>query len=89
MITRFPMRLTRAVLAAGVAVIAALAGDAARAQYYEWETKRPFSGFIGIGPRSIYCDYIRYPKRVCSYDRYGNSHKCRVVGWEIRQHCSY
>lgn len=62
--------------------------------YYEWSTKYPFSGFQGgYGKGSYYCDYIRYPKRVCDYKRvchHGHCYEkpiCRTVGWDVRQSC--
>lgn len=67
---------------------------AARDGYYEWSTRRPFSGWIGGGGRrSYYCDYIRYPvrdcspRKVCRKGRCQVEERCRVVDWDIRQTC--
>ena len=60
---------------------------------YEWSTKRPFSGFVSYGARTLYCDYIKYPKRrcypqrVCNGGRCYSKQKCKFVGWDIRQTC--
>ena len=75
------------ILGAGLALFL-LSGAPASAAYYEWSTNRPFSGFLQFGRHSLYCDYIRYPIRKCDHDRYGNPVRCRVVGWNVRQHCS-
>ena len=64
-----------------------------RSGYYEWSTKRPFSGWVGPPSHSYYCDYIKYPVRKCSYRNVCRRGKCRqqenckVVGWDIRQSC--
>jgi hypothetical protein len=83
-------------LAASCVVLTAMtaatfAGD--RSGYYEWSTKRPFSGWVGPPPHSYYCDYIRYPvrrcssRRVCKGGKCWHKESCRVVGWDIRQTC--
>lgn len=79
-----------------LALFAGLAPGAAAQRgngYYEWSTKRPFSGWVGFGRRRYYCDYIRYPvrdcrrQRVCRSGRCWTEENCRVVGWDIRQSC--
>jgi len=76
------------------AVLAGSSVSAFSAPYYEWSTKYPYSGFRGAGKHSVYCDYIKYPKRHCSYKKVCSHGKCwtkkqcRVVGWDYRQSCS-
>lgn len=82
--------MTKTVMAFAIAAIALLVTlpAAKAATWHEWTTNRPFSGWVGFGRHAYYCDYIRYPKRVCSYDRRRAGQRCRVVGWTVRQHCS-
>lgn len=77
-----------------ILALACLAPQGVQARdYYEWSTRRPFSGWVWGGRRSYYCDYIRYPKRdcrprkVCRGGRCSVQERCRVVGWDIRQSC--
>lgn len=68
-------------------------GSAHARDYYEWSTRKPFSGWVGGGRRSYYCDYIKYPVRdcdtrqVCKRGKCRTTETCRVVGWDIRQSC--
>ena len=71
-----------------------LPAAAHHSRYYEWSTTRPYSGWAGIGTKSYYCDYIKYPVRKCRHKRvcrHGNCWSvrtnCRTVGWNIRQSC--
>lgn len=85
--------LTAVALSAAVIALGALPALADRGGYYEWSTRRPFSGWVGVPPYSYYCDYIRYPVRECGYRtvcRHGKCYEreqCRIVGWDIRQSC--
>lgn len=78
-------------LSAGAAPL--LAGPFHDQRYREWTTTRPFSGWYGVGPYSVYCDYIRYPVRTCGAYRTCRKGKCttrrscRITGWRIRQAC--
>jgi len=40
-----------------------------------------YSGSIGIGRNTQYCDYQRIPTHDCS------SGRCKVVGWTVKHHC--
>jgi hypothetical protein len=75
----------------------AVAGTApAAAQFHDrapitrnFETRGPvrgYSGFVRIGPRNYYCDYIRTPNRTCTTDRQGRE-SCRITSWTLRQTC--
>lgn len=76
-----------------IACLLAPTATIAQTGYYEWSTKRPFSGWVGTGRRNYYCDYIKYPVRKCSKQRVCKSGRCwwkencRTVGWDIRQTC--
>ncbi len=78
---------------AALLAVASPAPAGNRSGYYEWSTKRPFSGWVGPPPHSYYCDYIKYPVRKCTYRRVckggkcGRREVCKVVGWDIRQSC--
>ena len=74
------------VVAATVLIVGASLPAAAGDTYEEWSTTQPFSGFKGTTSRKSFCDYIRYPKRRCSNNRYGKR-VCKVVGWDVRQAC--
>ena len=80
--------------AAAFLLVSGLAPALAYSRYYEWSTNRPYSGWAGIGTKSYYCDYIKYPVRKCRHKRVcrrGNcwsvQTNCRTVGWDIRQSC--
>lgn len=88
---RYYLLIASAAVAA--AVVVAPAETAAR-DYYEWSTRRPFSGWVwGGGRRSYYCDYIRYPvrecrpRKICHKGKCRTEERCRVVDWDIRQTC--
>ena len=61
--------------------------------YHSYWTDHPRQGFVGVGRRSGYCDYIKYPvkdcryRRVCRRGRCWTRPSCRVVGWNFRQTC--
>jgi hypothetical protein len=81
-------------LLAGSMLISAQAGARDRgpsSRYYERqiETDRPYhgySGWVGIGPRSLYCDYQRLPNRECTRTSSGKR-RCRVTSWTLKQYC--
>ncbi len=50
--------------------------------YYSRKPQRGYSGWAGPSIPGRYCDYRRYPVRVC-----GKSGKCRVKGWRLQQYC--
>lgn len=88
------MRTLLSSLCACAIFVFASAASLAAPRYYEWQTNRPFSGWVGVGPHSYYCDYIRYPVRrcgpvrVCKRGKCWTRQNCRVVGWRIMQSCS-
>jgi hypothetical protein len=60
-------------------------------QYYERQTEsdrpvRGYSGWVGFGARSLYCDYQRLPNRECTRTSSGKQ-RCRVTSWTLKQYC--
>lgn len=61
--------------------------------YYEFSTPYPKQGWVGVGRKGAYCDYIRYPikdcgpHKVCKGGRCWTKHRCKFVGWDTRQTC--
>lgn len=74
-------------------LVGSTAGAFAQSSYHGKTTHYPYSGFYGVGKHSAYCDYIKYPKRYCtfkkvySYGKWITKRSCRTVGWEYRQSC--
>lgn len=40
-----------------------------------------YSGKLGIGSKTVHCDYQRLPVHDCS------SGRCKVVSWTLKHHC--
>lgn len=87
------MKIANPAVAVAVLAAATVAGPlSAQAQYYgrTWSESRittpgparGYSGSIRVGARKYWCDYIRYPNREC------RNGKCRIVSWDLKQHCS-
>lgn len=61
--------------------------------YHEYSTPYPKQGWVGVGRKSGYCDFIRYPIKDCGYHKVCKGGKCwskrscKFVGWDIRQSC--
>ena len=85
-------RLLVAAVVAGSAVLTA-AAPASAIEFHGYYTKKPYSGFYGIGRHTWYCDYIKYPKRHCVYKthcHHGKCYKkrhCRTAGYYYKQRC--
>ena len=86
-------RLFIAAAVAGSAMLTAVAPASASTFYDYGYVKRPYSGFYSVGRHSVYCDYVKLPKRHCVYKtrcHHGKCYKkqhCKVVGFRYKQHC--
>ncbi len=61
--------------------------------HHEYSTNHPVQGWVGVGRRSAYCSYIKYPikdcgnRRVCNRGKCWTKRSCTFKGWDIRQTC--
>ena len=83
--------------ALGICIVVGTAASASAAgtvgNYHSYSTDYPVQGFVGVGRKSGYCDYIKYPikhcapHRVCKRGKCWTVPSCKFVGWDVRQTC--
>lgn len=82
--TAFAIAITAAASASLIASTSAEARGGKPVYSQDYDVKEPLHGYSGR-KGEFWCDYVRIPKRVCTYS--GGKEKCKVKGWTLRQTC--